>query len=202
MNYALFSKARYLGGVTTLYVVTLLLFWQIVLPIMPFRTKARAEQNRPQAPVAFQPIDYAVPIIQYGLPSKLTLSSLNFERDISKGDYDPTSEIWNVSGRGVHYAYPSSQPNDYAGNTLLYGHNNPHTFGPLKKLQEGDTAEVTTGNNLKFTYEFVRWDDYAPEDVSILNYEGPPQLTLLTCVGYFNEIRRLYTFKFTKVEEL
>jgi LPXTG-site transpeptidase (sortase) family protein len=202
LNYALLTRARYLSSVTALYVVTLLLFWQVVLPIMPFMTKAKAQQSPAPAPVALEALDYAEPIMQYGLPIRIYIPKLSFDREILKGDYDPSSEVWNVTGRGVHYAYPSSQPNDYAGNTLIYGHNNPHVFGPLKKLTAGDALEIYTENNLRFTYEFVGYNDYTPADVTILSYEGPPQLTLLTCVGYFNEIRRLYTFKFIKVDNI
>jgi LPXTG-site transpeptidase (sortase) family protein len=178
------------------------LFWQFVIPATPLGSKAKAKQSQQDNTIILKEFRYIKPVVKYGMPKRLVIPSLNFDRDILKGEYDAAKNTWNVSGTGVHFAYPTSQPNDYSGNTLIYGHNNKNVFGPLKKIKSGDIVEVITSNNLKFTYTYDKYEELEPGNVSIFFYEGDPVLTLQTCSGYWNEIRRLYTFKYVKVEQV
>lgn len=140
--------------------------------------------------------------MQSGQPIKIIIPELRISKEILPGIYDVPSNSWIVSDIGVHFASLSNPPNDYLGNTLIYGHNNKFTFGPLQYLEAGNIAEVYTENNLKFTYIYKQVVDFDPNDTSIFDYKGKPKLSLQTCTGWLNQIRSLHQFDFVKVEKV
>jgi LPXTG-site transpeptidase (sortase) family protein len=165
--------------------------------VQPARALDSTQQFLPELTVKKpMPIEKTVII---GKPMRITIPSLNIEKDIIDGVYNSEQKTWNVEGRSVHYALPTRMANDSDGNTLLYGHNNKHVFGSLKNLSAGDLVQIFTENNKVFTYKFLHKSDYVPSDTSIFNYSGPPILTLQTCSGPLNEFRSLYLFKFEGV---
>jgi sortase (surface protein transpeptidase) len=199
------KKARYTSSVVILYGTTLLLLWQGIGPVIPNVTgKARANQQN-LSQTLIPPADTPKPkeiIVQSGIPVRLLVPELGMDKKILPGVYDNLNDTWIVSDAGIHYAGPSVPANDNSGSTLIYGHNNKFTFGPLQYLQPGDIAEIFTDNNLKFTYSYVARADFSPTDTSIFEYAGPPTLSLQTCTGWLNQIRSLYTFNFQKVEKI
>lgn len=136
-----------------------------------------------------------------GLPIRIVIPSITVDKEILPGIYDENSESWNVGGKSIHYAELSTPANNSGGNTLLYGHNNNNVFGKLSKLSINDQVVIYTDNNLILTYRFMEATDYNPQDTSIFTYMGPPQLTLQTCSGAFNQIRTLYSFSLVEAKK-
>ncbi len=202
MKHGFLSKARYLSSVSTLYIVTFALLWHVILPILPARIEAQtfgANLPTQTAPKVFNKIE---PIITYGMPKNLLVSKSSIDKEVFDGEYHEADKSWTLNSNAAFYALITSMPNDYGGLTMIYGHNNKDAFGPLSKLVPGDKAVIITDNNLRFTYSFINAENYSPDDTSIFHYEGPPILALQTCSGRWNEIRRMYTFNFEKVEKI
>lgn len=198
------KKAQYVNSVTILYGVTLFLLWQGISPLFPsISNRAGAQQNTIYLaqPALTKPRPKDI-VIQSGTPTRIIIPELAIDKTVLPGVYDNTSNTWGVSDAGVHYAGPSVPANDHSGSTLIYGHNNKYTFGPLQYLEPGDLVMVITENNLQFTYKYVAVNDYSPNDTSIFDYDGPPTLSLQTCTGWLNEIRSLYTFNLQTVEKI
>ena len=201
MHLKILKKAQYISSVTSLYGVTLFLLFQSVLPLLPVSTATAQVQNSVAITSPALPYTKEVVVLS-GKPVKLTIPSLFINKEVLQGVYDSTNNTWVVSDAGVHYAGPSAPPNDQSGSTLIYGHNNKFTFGPLQYLEPGDLAQVITENNLVFTYVYAVRNDFSPSDTSIFDYKGAPTLSLQTCTGWLNQIRSLYTFNLQKVDKL
>lgn len=149
-----------------------------------------------------------VPVVQSlakqaisGAPSQIIIPSLNINLAVEPGKYEAASDSWTLSGYNAHYATIMPLANDTAGNTFVYGHNNPYVFGPLKHLQPGASAEVVASNGNRFFYTYQKSYTVAPNDVSLFKYQGSPIMTVQTCTGTWHEKRQLYEFKFEKVIE-
>lgn len=138
------------------------------------------------------------PVIS-GVPAAISIRRLGMELIVTAGDYNQQNRSWTLSGRRAHFATISSPANNQAGSTVIYGHNNRHVFGPLKKLQPGDIAQLRTENGYIFEYAYRYSEKTIPSDTRIFNYAGPPVLTLLTCSGLWNEWRQLSHFDLRSV---
>lgn len=182
-------------SVTTVYGVTLIALIQGTLQLLPMPVAATPLAQPIMNNLSVDTTAVTSKMTASGIPKHLSIPALKMEKVIEPGVYDQDRKIWQVSARGIHFATLSSPVNDLAGNTLIYGHNNKQVFGPLKRLINGDKAEIRTDNGFVFTYVFAGKSDTEPEDTSIFSYSGAPLLTLQTCSGIFNEIRTFYTFK-------
>lgn len=137
-----------------------------------------------------------------GNPLAIKVPRFVIDLAIEPGLYNPDDGTWSLSDYGAQYATPSAQINDHSGNSLIYGHNNKHVFGPLKALAPGDEAQILTDNGYIFHYKYERSEDVMPDNVVVFSYAGPPMLTIQTCSGNWNEWRRMYWFKFERVEKV
>jgi LPXTG-site transpeptidase (sortase) family protein len=132
-------------------------------------------------------------------PVRVTIPDLGLNLSVIPGAFEHSQ--WLLSETQAQFAVVTAQPNLEAGNTLLYGHNTHGVFGELVHLQPGAEVFITTANQQVFIYRYHHSQDVVPSDVSILEYQGPPRLTLLTCSGLGNQTRRLYTFELVPQEE-
>lgn len=137
----------------------------------------------------------------YGTPNQIIIPSLNINLTVEPGNYEPTTDSWTLSGYNAHYGTMTSPANDTAGNTFIYGHNNPYVFGPLKRIQPGANVEIVAENGNRFFYTYQKSYTVAPNDVSLFKYFGSPILTVQTCTGTWHEKRELYEFKLDRVVE-
>jgi LPXTG-site transpeptidase (sortase) family protein len=135
-----------------------------------------------------------------GYPVRLQVPSLNIDLQIVDGVYSDKSHSWSLSRDKVHYALPTVQPNNEAGNTLLYGHYRPEVFAKLHKIAVGAEAIVTTDNGHTFTYKLQEVSTVDPTDTSVFTYEGAPRLTIQTCTGAWMQDRQLFYFDLTATE--
>lgn len=145
-----------------------------------------------------KPFDPAAEIVK-GEPQRIFIPDLGLNLPIERGYFDKVSESWTLSADHAHFAAPSALANNYAGNTLVYGHYNRKVFMALDNLRPGMKAEIVTTNGDHFYYTYTNADVVAPDDTSVFSLKGDPTLTLQTCTGSWYEKRRLSHFRFDKV---
>lgn len=189
------EKARYISGVTGLYLVTLLLVWFIFNPGMAKSGVAQALKSQPIPASPYKKI-------MAGQPVRVVLPDQGIDLPVDPGFFDPASNSWTLSGYRAHFAMVTKLANNHDGNTFIYGHNNKYVFGHIKTIQPGQKAIVYTDNNFVFTYTFESTVGVGPDDTSVLDYSGPPILTIQTCSGNWNEVRQMYEFKFQNFNKL
>lgn len=183
--------------VTAFYVIVAMLAtsgWQVAA--INRHNQALAEQRAAAAILATaKPVDKKPTLIFGGLPTTISLPKYDLNLKILKGNYNSTINTWSVAPRDAQFAEGSSWPNNWRGNTIIYGHNNVHVFGLTKTLKAGDKAIITTATGHRFVYAFVKSTQVKPEQTAILSKStSSPELTILTCTGLFNEYRRLMHF--------
>lgn len=196
-------KARFYSSVFAIYAATLLFvayaFWPGIFSRSPDVVAAQSVQS--VAPkITADAVEPSKPIL-VGTPTRIVVPRLAIDLPVIEGAYNPDDQSWTlVDGRfEAYFALPSSPANDHSGNTFIYGHNNRFVFGALENLVVGDIVKVYTDNQLEFTYSYVSGKELKPNETSIFDYEGPPQLTLQTCVGNWYELRNLHTFTLESV---
>lgn len=203
---ALVQILRYYSSVSILYGVMLTLAVYIYRPVLVTRLF--------DEPVAAQPEEVSVATIapkankkteklpaRTGRPVRVSILSLGVDLQVDKGHYNEDDGTWTLSDYRAYFAMPSTQANDTAGNTLIYGHNNRHVFAKLHRLQPGDVATVITDNGYTFSYRYQMYDQVRPTNVSVFDYKGSPKLTLQTCSGNWDGLRRLYQFSLIKTSK-
>jgi LPXTG-site transpeptidase (sortase) family protein len=136
-----------------------------------------------------------------GKPLGLSIPSLGLNLPVVDGAYDENTGKWTLSTDKAHFALPSVSPNNYTGNTLVYGHNRKEVFAKLHLIQPGALATITTDSGYTFTYEYASTQAFDPADTSIFAYQGDPRLTIQTCSGAFMQNRQMYYFAFKSYEK-
>jgi LPXTG-site transpeptidase (sortase) family protein len=139
------------------------------------------------------------PNLIIGTPSHISIPSQHISVDVDPGRYNASKQTWSLSETKAEFATVTTQPNNIAGNTFIYGHDIPAVFESLLKAHIGDQAVVTTSNGHTFTYTLANYHDTKPSDVSLFNYQGKPILTLQTCSGFWYQNRRLFVFNLSQV---
>lgn len=137
------------------------------------------------------------PNVVSGEPTEIKIPSVfNMDLTVVPGYYNKATGEWNLSLTEAQYAVPSVLPNNYSGNTLIYGHYRPEVFAYLHLIKPGAIAQIITSNGYTFTYTFQNSQAFDPTDTSIFLYQGPPRLTIQTCSGSLFQHRQMYYFKY------
>lgn len=193
------QKVRFFGNAATLYLLTIVCAWYAVQPLHPFdHTRNVALTKTAQTP--HLPAAPKIKLIS-GRPVRIVIPSESVDLPLDPGYYDSATDSWTLSGYRAQFAMMSTLANNQGGETFIYGHNNDYVFGALRHVTPSVGAEALlyASNGHIFAYKFVSVKSLAPSDVSILNYQGPPILTIQTCTGSLNEWRTMYQFTFDKV---
>lgn len=201
---SLAQRIRYYSNLTTIYLLTILCAWFVIY--QPGRLEhsrnvslTRAEQkprlltDPNSREVSGRPVRLVIPGSSY--------NGVAVDLPVDEGYYDSTSDSWTLAGYHAEFAMISTLANNFAGDTYIYGHNNDSVFGALrhKTPNTGSTAYVYTDNGHIFAYSFLNASSVAPDVTSVLQYNGPPIMTIQTCTGSFNEARTLYKYTFDRV---
>ncbi len=198
----LLQKARFYVAVIFINAASVLLLWY-VLEVYPFNSLPPSQPVRTIAMEATSPsldeTSKSLAVIS-GTPMRLVLPSLDLDLSVEEGRYNEANGKWTLSKTAAHYALPTPPVNDQSGNTLIYGHNFDHIFKRLGQLQPGDEAIVYTVNGHVFTYAYESSYHVPPEDLSVFNPTEQPMLTLQTCTGNWNEVRRMSKFRLKSVD--
>jgi LPXTG-site transpeptidase (sortase) family protein len=178
-------------------VLALLAVFAMAAVYFPVLTNRQLESSQSYpSPKMVEPIK---PVVS-GKPVRLTIPRLGIDIDVIEGVYNPTNRTWTLGKKTAQYATNTPLVNDTAGNTFIYGHNNQYVFASLPKITSDDEVVVTTAEGVRFYYRFKISSDVNPHEVEAIKYQGPPILTLQTCVGGYFEQRRLFKFDFIKSE--
>lgn len=144
-----------------------------------------------------------LPPLIMGKPTRLVIPDSGIDLTVEDGIYNPSDKSWTLSGYNAHYALFSYLANNRSGMTFIYGHNNNSVFGALRRVTPtaGAKALIYADNGRIFEYSFESSASVTPNDTSILKYQGPPILVIMTCTGTLNEWRTIYKFNFVKVDQ-
>lgn len=188
------SKMPLFPRVVSLHIVGwILLFVSLqVWPLQITPTFASTLPHKQTAKVRLSAVGQ--PIIM-GMPASFRVDRLGINLPVINGTYDEKTAQWTLSDNSVQFADMTIEPNDRAGNTLIYGHNTWQVLAPMAAIVAGDIATITTTNNHTFSYVYVSDAVVQPEVTSVL-YDNPdtPRLTVMTCDGIWSQTRRLMYF--------
>ena len=190
-----FQKVRFASSVSVMYALTLLFGWYAVRPVSALgHSRSVAFKHAVVAPHV-----PTKPVIA-GLPVRIVIPDSGVDLPVDPGYYDAASNSWTLSGLRAQFATISSQANDATGDTFIYGHNNNSVFGALRHVTPavGAQALIYTDNGHVFSYKFQSVVSLTPDDTSVLEYNGPPIMTIQTCTGSVDEWRTLFKFNFDK----
>lgn len=129
-----------------------------------------------------------------GKPVRIKVPAAGIDLTVVEGYYNTQTGDWTLTDDKAQFAMPTSQPNDEAGNTLIYGHDTPAIFHRLHDLAPGVEAIIYTNNGHVLTYKLRSSEVIDPKNTSIFTYNGKPQLTLQTCTGIWSENRKFFYF--------
>ena len=132
-------------------------------------------------------------------PILISIPKLNLIKPVKLGIYDFKQNTWEITSQYAYFASLSAKPNKQSGNTIIYAHNTNSLFGKVSLLGNNDKVYLRTKNGKIFVYSYEKRKDVKPSDVSIFTPSNKPYLTLLTCTGRNNSLRRLLYFKLVKV---
>lgn len=145
------------------------------------------------------PTQSASTVLVVGKPTRVVIPRIGIDLPVIDGIYDPKTQSWSLTSNKAQFATVTSPSNNQTGDTLLYGHNTAEVFYQTANLVVGDRLLIYTDNNHVFEYTYTSSKTTTPTDTSIFSYTGKPQVTLLTCNGWFSSYRRLMFFAFTSV---
>lgn len=137
-----------------------------------------------------------------GKPVLLKIPKLKISLSVKEGRYDPNKQVWEIDNQSVFHAVMTPWPNNQAGNTLIYGHNQNNIFEKLNQMRQSDLIQIETDNHKAFTYNLISVNDVQPNNLDLFAYEGEPIVTLQTCAGAWNKDRRLFTFALKDIRDL
>jgi LPXTG-site transpeptidase (sortase) family protein len=174
-----------------------------IAPIVYFRYKLAMASPVPVIPVKVPTAAIVQkPDAVTGYPVKVTIASLNIDVAIVPGTYNEHTKQWDLGLHTAHFATMTTQPNDQAGNTYIYGHYRPEVFAYLHNAKAGTEAVITTDNGYQFSYTLKESKTIDPTDTSVFAYDGPPIMTLQTCTGTFFQNRQQFTFTYNGYKKL
>jgi len=139
------------------------------------------------------------PSTKTGVPYKVIVPSLNVDLSVKQGNYNTQDQSWTLDSKNAFFADLSSPVNDQEGTSLIYGHNLPQVFAPLKNISNNAELVVLTENGYTFTYQYVNASIVTPEDVAIFSATSGPTMTLQTCSGDWDQTRTMYSFALKSV---
>ena len=120
-------------------------------------------------------VDAPVSVRTGGLVGMLDVPRLNLSTPVIEGDDDTTLK------RAVGHLPDTPLPWEQ-GNSAFAGHRDG-LFRPLKDIKVGDEIRFRTSRS-EFRYRVTETSIVAPDDVSVLEHQSQPTLTLITCYPF------------------
>jgi len=122
------------------------------------------------------------------LPVFLTITDLGIHLDIKHGAYDASASKWEIDDTAAYLTTQAATP-------MIYAHNRPALFAPLRSIEAGTTMTLTWQDGTTASYRYVKTRFVRPDDAQILSEKNDKTVILLTCHGFFDEYRRLVYFE-------
>ena len=188
-----------MNAVKLLVAIFVVNLFAIAGAVYAFAPTYNSYQNLELKKVSIQKPNSDMPNLIIGKPVRLIIPSAKIDIEVIDGSYNSVTKNWTLSDDKAHFALMSSEANNMAGNTFIYGHNSRKVFAPLYRAKLGDIATVKTGNGKTFNYKLLYTKEVSPEDVSVFEYKGKSILTIQTCKGSWYDKRKLFIFEFAGV---
>lgn len=120
---------------------------------------------------------------------RMIIPKLNLNQSIVQGT------DWEALKQGIGQLQNGIKPGDRIGNLVLNAHNDIYgeLFRHLDQLEPGDRFQVQTMTQT-FTYEITEWTVVGPNDVYVLQNQGRPTATLISCYPYQVNDKRIVVF--------
>ena len=136
----------------------------------------------------FQPVINRTPQTDE-TPLRLIIPKLNLNQAIVQGT------DWEALKMGVGQTLNGYNPADERGNVVLAAHNDIYgeLFRHLDQLEPGDRFQLQTATR-SYTYVITGWEIVAPTDVHVMNSQGRPTATLISCYPYQVNDKRIVVF--------
>jgi sortase A len=124
-------------------------------------------------------IDFVRPPKTAETALQLFIPDLNIDAPIVQGADTEALKL------GVGQVINGANPTDDASNVALAAHNDVYSalFQHIDQLEEGDVIQVQTENQL-YNYYVTHWEQVKPTEVRVLESQGVPMVTLISCYPY------------------
>lgn len=159
--------------------------------------QSRAVPNLPVPGQTLAPV--AVAIKKTDLANNhLMISRIHVDVPINWDVASDDNSVLNALQTGVAQLAGTAHPNE-RGNVFVVGHSSyfpwrkgsyKHVFALLPQLTIGDAITVIYQNQA-FTYQVTEIKTVSPDDTSVLESDGTPKLSLMTCVPLGTRLKRL-----------
>lgn len=102
---------------------------------------------------------------------------------------------WEALQAGVGQVLNGATPHDDDGNVVLAAHNDIYGewFRHLDELEAGDRFFIQTETAIH-TYEVTHWEIVDPTDVHVMENQGRPMATLISCYPYKVNTKRIVVY--------
>ncbi len=145
-----------------------------------------------QAEVArqvFLPDDFARPLQTDDTPVRVRIPALNIDHDIVQG------VDWNALQLGVGMLPNGATPHSDGDNVVLAAHNDIYgeIFRNLDQLEAGDQIEIQTQTG-SYVYVVRSTEIVEPDAVHVMQSQGTPMVTLISCYPYQVNTQRIVVF--------
>lgn len=102
---------------------------------------------------------------------------------------------WEALQAGVGQVLNGATPHDNDGNVVLAAHNDIYGewFRHLDTMEAGDRFTIQTETAIH-TYEVTHWEIVDPTDVHVMQNQGRPMATLISCYPYRVNTQRIVVY--------
>jgi sortase A len=137
----------------------------------------------------YLPPDVVRPPVTDDTPVKILIPDLNIDHPIVQG------VDWNALQQGVGMLPNGAVPRNQRDNVVLAAHNDIYgqIFRDLDQLQPGMRMQVQTRSGI-YTYIVRETLIVDPDQVSVMESQGTPMVTLISCYPYQVNTQRIVVF--------
>lgn len=124
-----------------------------------------------------------------GTPTSLTLPRLGIQLNIQDGYYNKDRQEWTIDKINAFVMVGSKTP-------LIYGHNKDYIFGKLSGAATDELLVIKNKEGKDLLFKYTSDSILDPSESGVIDTYSDNTVYLMTCVGSFNEFRRLLTFTY------
>jgi sortase A len=134
----------------------------------------------------YLPLDAARPPVTDDTPLRINIPALGIDQTIVQG------VDWNALQQGVGMLINGANPRNETDNVVLAAHNDIYgqIFRHLDDLEPGDQFEMQTQAGI-YTYVVREIQIVQPDDVHVMESQGSPMVTLISCYPYQVNTQRI-----------
>jgi sortase A len=122
-------------------------------------------------------------------PLRVIIPDIEIDQSIVQG------VDWNALQQGVGMVTNGASPRSDSDNVVLAAHNDVYgeIFRHLDQLQTGMEFQIQTRSGI-YTYRIREWQTVDPDAVQVMDSQGKPMVTLISCYPYRVNTQRIVVF--------